>query len=252
MKQLCLLLALMAFQFFSPSGTARAAKLIPPNNPNIQYFGRWDMADSLHPRYSWPGVYIVAEFSGTTIGIRIADGTDYFNVYIDGKLHGVFHGTNPAETDYVLADSLPNTHHTFLLSRRNITFEKPYTFCGIILYNDAALFPPPPKPSRKIEFIGDSFTAGESDEATVQQLEWEARFPVTNIDKGFAPLIAKTLQRAIYDNLPLGRRNVLRLAGKHRWNHTKKVRPYADGNERTQMGFQTMGSRRGRGLPRLE
>jgi Carbohydrate esterase 2 N-terminal/GDSL-like Lipase/Acylhydrolase family len=191
MKQNCLLLALIAFQVIGFSGAAWAGKLIPPNNPNIQYFGRWDMADSLHPRYSWPGIYVCTEFSGTSIGIRLADGTDYFNVYIDGKLHGVFHGTNPAETDYILADSLQNMRHTFLLSRRNITFDKPYTFYGIILDNDASLFPPPPKPSRKIEFIGDSFTAGESDEATVQQLEWEARFPVTNIDKGFAPLIAK-------------------------------------------------------------
>jgi len=191
MKQNCLLLVLIAFQVVGFGGTAWAGKLIPPNNPNIQYFGRWDMADSLHPRYSWPGIYVCTEFSGTSIGIRLVDGTDYFNVYIDGKLHGVFHGTNPGVTDYILADSLQNRRHTFLLSRRNITFDKPYTFCGFILDNDASLFPPPEKPSRKIEFIGDSFTAAESDEATVQQLEWEARFPVTNIDKGFAPLIAK-------------------------------------------------------------
>lgn len=191
MKQNCLLFALISFQIFAAPGTAQAAKLITANSPNIQYFGRWDMANSLHPRYSWPGVYLYAEFSGTSVGVRLADGTDYFNVYIDGKLHGVFHGTNAAETDYMLADSLQNTRHTFLLSRRNITFEKPYTFSGVLVDNDAALLPPPPKPSRRIEFIGDSFTAGESNEASVQQLEWEARFPVTNIDKGFAPLIAK-------------------------------------------------------------
>jgi len=191
MKQHCLFLALIAFQFAALGGGAHAAKLIPPNDPNIQYFGRWDMADSLHLRYSWPGIYVCAEFSGTSIGIRLADGTDYFNVYIDGQLRGVFHGTNTAETDYALAEGLQNARHSFLLTRRNITFEKPYTFCGIILDSNAALYPPPAKPARKIEFIGDSFTAGESDEAMVQTLEWEARFPVTNIDKGFAPLIAK-------------------------------------------------------------
>ncbi len=191
MKHNYLLFVIIVLQSLGLTGTAQATKLIPANNPYIQYFGRWDMTDSLHPRYSWPGVYLCAEFSGTTIGIRLADGTDYFNVYIDGKLHGVFHGTNRADTDYVLVDSLQNTRHTFMLTRRNITFEKPYTFSGIILDNGATLLPPPPKPTRKIEFIGDSFTAGESDEATEQKLEWEARFPVTNIDKGFAPLIAK-------------------------------------------------------------
>jgi len=165
--------------------------LIQADNPHIQYFGRWDMTDSLYPKYSWPGVYIFAEFSGTMIGIRLTDGTNYFNVYIDGKLHGVFHGTNAGEADYILADGLENTRHTFLLSRRNITFERPYTFSGIILDSNATLLPPPPKPSRKIEFVGDSFTAAESDEAKEPQLAWEARFPVTNIDKGFAPVIAR-------------------------------------------------------------
>jgi hypothetical protein len=42
-----------------------------------------------------------------------------------------------------------------------------------------------------MEFVGDSFTAAESNEATVQALGWEERFPVTNIDLGFASLIAR-------------------------------------------------------------
>ena len=184
--------AFIVFQVICLSGAAFAAKLVPANDPNTQYFGRWDMTDSLHPRYSWPGVYLLAEFSGTSIGVRLADGTNYFNVYIDGKLHSVFHGTTPTETDYVLATSLPDARHTFLFSRRNITFERPYTFCGLIVDDVASLFPPPAKPSKKIEFIGASFVAGESNEATeVGQLEWEARFPVTNLDKGFAPIIAR-------------------------------------------------------------
>ncbi|HXX63654.1 MAG TPA: SGNH/GDSL hydrolase family protein [Bacteroidota bacterium] len=192
MKRNCLTVAFIVLQVLSLSSAALAGKLIPANDPNLQYFGRWDKTDSLHPRYSWPGIYLVAEFSGTSIGIRLADGTNYFNVYIDGKLHSVFHGTNPAETDYVLADSLPEARHTLLFSRRNITFEKPYTFCGLIVDAGAVLFPPPAKPPRKIEFIGASFVAGESNEATeVGLLKWEDRFPVTNIDKGFAPLIAR-------------------------------------------------------------
>jgi hypothetical protein len=165
--------------------------LIPANNPYIQYFGRWDMTDSLHPRFSWPGVYLTAEFTGTRIGIRLKDGTNYYNVYIDGKLQKVFHGTQPGDTDYILADSLENTRHSFRLSRRNITFDEIYAFSGIILDDNGTLLSPLPKPSRKIEFIGDSFTAAESNEAGEPQLPWEARFPVTNIDKGFAPLIAQ-------------------------------------------------------------
>lgn len=173
------------------TGMTQSTKLIPANHPYIQYFGRWDVSDSLHRKFSWPGVYLFARFTGTSIGIRLDDGTNYYNVYVDGNLLKVFHSAQSGEKDYTVVQGLENTEHTFLLSRRNITFGEIYTFSGILLDSNATLLPPPPKPTRKIEFIGDSFTAAESNEATEQQLPWEARFPVTNIDKGFAPIIAR-------------------------------------------------------------
>lgn len=167
-----------------------SSTFIPASNPNIQYFGRFDFPDSLHSRYSWPGVYICAEFTGKSIGIRIADKTSYYNIYIDGKLNTVFHGDTAADKDYIITDTLEDTHHTFRLARRNISFDEVYTFSGLILDDGAELLQPAPEPERKIEFIGDSYTASESNEATVQELEWTARFPVTNIDKGFAAVVA--------------------------------------------------------------
>jgi hypothetical protein len=164
---------------------------VPANNPNIQYFGRWDMVDSLHPKHSWPGVYLSVVFNGTSIGIRMADNINYYNVYIDGKFYKVLHGIKSSDADYLLADSLENVNHTLLLSKRNIVFDAIFSVSGILLDDGASLLPPKSKPERKIEFIGDSFTAGESNEATVQELPWEERFPVTNIDKGFAPVIAR-------------------------------------------------------------
>ena len=191
MKRICRLCLIIILSLSGLTTMTYASKLVPPNDPNIQYYGRWDMSDSLHPRYAWPGVYLCVEFSGTSIGIRIADRTNYFNVTIDGKLHGVFHGTKPGEADYLLADNLANSRHTLRLSRRNITLGESYSFGGFILDDNASFFPPAPKLMRKIEFIGDSFTAAESNEAKEQQLPWEERFPVTNIDKGFAPIIAR-------------------------------------------------------------
>ncbi|HVN48348.1 MAG TPA: SGNH/GDSL hydrolase family protein [Bacteroidota bacterium] len=171
-----------------------AGNFFPANHPFIQYFGRWNMSDTGHAQYSWPGVYLRTEFTGTSIRIRMTDSTNYFNVSIDGNVHHVFHGTQRGETEYVLAENLPNANHTLVFSRRNITFESPYSLGGFVLDSGATLLPPPPKPLRKIEFIGDSFTAAESNEATEPSLPWEARFPVTNIDKGFAVIIAKHFQ----------------------------------------------------------
>jgi hypothetical protein len=183
-------LALVILAAWGFSVLPNSKNTIPANHPFIQYFGRWDWSDSLHPKFSWPGIHLYAEFNGTSVGIRLDDHTNYFNVYIDGTLRGVFHGTKRGEAEYSLADGLESTCHTLLLSRRNITFDEIYAFGGILLDSGATLLPPPPKPPRRIEFIGDSFTAAESNEATEQELPWEARFPVTNIDRGFAPTIA--------------------------------------------------------------
>jgi hypothetical protein len=127
---------------------------IPANNPYIQYYGRWDRTDSLHPRHSWPGVYLAAEFSGTSIGIRMKDSVNYYNVYIDGKFLKVIHAMKTGEADYLLADSLENTRHTLLFSKRNIMFDAVFSVSGFLVDEGADLFPLPAKPVRKIEFIG--------------------------------------------------------------------------------------------------
>ncbi len=188
MKQYLCLAAIALLQL---GGPLFSMTLIPANHPFIQYVGRWDLTDSLHPKHSWPGVYIIVSFTGSSIGIRSNDATNYYNVYIDGTLHRVFHGEKQGDADYILADSLGKGEHTLMLSKRNISFDEIFTVSGFLLDDGARLLPPPPLPARRIEFVGDSFTAAESNEATAQSLPWVERFPVTNIDKGFGPVIAR-------------------------------------------------------------
>jgi hypothetical protein len=168
-----------------------ASEWIPADDPGIQYFGRWDTADPAHPAHSWPGVYIVLNFTGTSIGVRMTDDVNYYNVDVDGKFHGVFHGDEPGEADYWLADSLDAGPHTLRLSKRNIAFGRIFSLAGFLLDDGAKLLPPPPAPKRKIEFLGDSFTAAEGNEAAEPEMEWTAKMPVTNIDQGFAAVIAR-------------------------------------------------------------
>lgn len=167
-----------------------AVTFIPANNDRIQYFGRWDFSDSLNPRHSWPGIYIVASFNGTSIGVRMRDTVNYYDVYIDGKLHGIFHGDKPGNADYIIAENLQDTIHTLRFSQRNISFGI-YSFSGLMLDDRAGLFPPPVPPARKIEFVGDSFTAAEGNEAEKLTMNWEDKFPVTDADSGFAAITAR-------------------------------------------------------------
>jgi hypothetical protein len=173
---------------------APPVRVVPPGDDRIQYIGRWDLRDSLRARYSWPGVGILVRFTGTRIGLLLNDPTNFFNVRIDGIEQNVFHGTVRGDRRYMLAEGLPDGDHELSFTRRNITFEPPYEFSGVILDSTATLLPPPPRSPRRIEFVGDSFTAAESNEATDQELPWEARYPVTNIDKGFARMVAEHFQ----------------------------------------------------------
>lgn len=161
------------------------------NNPDIQYYGRWDFRDSLNPAYSWPGIAVSIEFSGRSIGVRMNDNAGYYNVIIDGKSFGVFHGDKRGTADYILADSLPQKHHSLRLSLRNFSFDTVYTFSGFLIDGGARLFHPHIRHQKKIEFIGDSFTAAAGNEAKDLKMEWSATFPVTNIDLGFAAMIAR-------------------------------------------------------------
>lgn len=191
MKKLLRRIVIIVFLFSGTTLMAQTLQYIPASHPAIQYYGRWDKRDSLRYYHSWPGVYWEARFTGSKIGIRLADSVNYYNVYIDGKFHRVFHGTESGDADYILAENLSPEPHLIRISKRNIVFNAVFSFSGFLLSSEGALLPPPERPERKIEFIGDSFTVGESNEATEQELAWEERFPVTNTDQGFAAMIAR-------------------------------------------------------------
>ena len=99
--------------------------------------------------------------------------------------------TRAVTADYILADSLPQKHHSLRLSLRNFSFDTVYTFSGFLIDDGARLFHPRVRYQTKIEFIGDSFTAAAGNEAKDSTMKFPATFPVTNIDQGFATMIAR-------------------------------------------------------------
>ena len=169
-----------------------AQSLFSADDERIQYFGRWDHSNKLEPSHSWPGAYIYAEFEGTSIGARFSDNYNYYNIYIDGELNNIFHGTVSGENDYSLVTGLPDIQHTIRISKRNETAwtSQSFTFFGFILDDGKTLLEPIEKPERKIEFIGDSFTSASGNESPTQEAPDDMP-KYTNIDEGFGPIIAK-------------------------------------------------------------
>ena len=184
------MLSMIFMLLLFPAGLFPATE-IPANDPYIQYYGRWDFTDPLAPTHSWPGVYIYAEFEGTSIGVKMADNFTYYNVFIDGELVDVFKGDKNGTTSYTLISGLEDTRHTFLFTKRCETAWTKFTFYGLILDDGKTLLPPAEKPVRKIEFIGDSFTSASGNEYTGTDSPPDGTEQYTNIYEGFGPIVAR-------------------------------------------------------------
>jgi len=138
---------------------------IPAGDPHIRYTGRFDFNDPRGPRYDWPAVMIEAAFEGTSIAAFIDDeGGNSYDVNIDGQT-SVLH-TVPGQTRYVLAEGLRGGEHNVRLVKRTETFYGTPQFLGFELDANRELLSLPHAPERRIEFIGDSITAGYGVEGT--------------------------------------------------------------------------------------
>jgi Carbohydrate esterase 2 N-terminal/Secretion system C-terminal sorting domain len=173
------------------AGVAVSSTVIPANDPNIQYYGRWDFSDPTAPTHSWPGVYIYAVFQGTSIGIRTNDNFSYYNVFIDDTTFIDFHGTTSSSgvLSYTLRTGLKDTTHTILITVRNETNWTKFSFNGFILDSGKTLVSPPAEPEKKIEFIGDSYScaAGNlwTDNSAAPSGDW------TDLYHGFPSIVGR-------------------------------------------------------------
>ena len=128
------------------------------DNPLIRYTGRFDFSDPARPRFDWPAVSLEVAFHGTGIAALLEDGLNAYNVSIDGGASFVLQ-TRPGQTRYPLAEGLADGRHTVRLVKRTETFYGTPTFLGFEVAG-GELLPLPEAPARRLEFIGDSITAG--------------------------------------------------------------------------------------------
>jgi lysophospholipase L1-like esterase len=155
---LLVVLSISSCEFFE------SASYIEPDNSNIEYIGRFDFSNPNIVRFDWPGVQIRTRFEGTSCSIRLKDGNNDYNVFIDGQLHKAFRTTS--DTIYVLANKLEDKAHSLLITKRTEAKFGIAIFEGLILDGGKSLLGPKEKRKRKIEFVGDSFLAGFGSEGT--------------------------------------------------------------------------------------
>lgn len=163
--------------------------LVAPTDSRIQYHGRVHNIGGSAPIFGWSSTGFVVRFSGSSISLRLGAGSwpstkQALLAIIDGD------ETNPRILDMSrngpiahIASGLAPGEHTLRLFTMNGAWVAPTTFNGILLGAGTTLLEPPARPTRRIEFYGDSITEGS-------YLDGE---PFTNGYKAFAAQTALRL-----------------------------------------------------------
>ena len=188
------------------SGLSLIAQSILPTDAKIQYTGRIDFSTPTQPTYSYPGVSIKAMFNGKGISAVIFDYgsggdsyTNYYKVFIDGMIVTEQLAMSQGLKTYTLATGLTAGDHSVEIMKITEGYAGKSSFKGFTVEGGSqVLLDLPARSTKKIEFIGDSWTAGYgnlSQYKTGNESMVNSGFVAKNEDNYLAwgPLAAKSI-----------------------------------------------------------
>ncbi|MGD9200231.1 MAG: GDSL-type esterase/lipase family protein [Chitinispirillia bacterium] len=216
-KQYCII-SILSLLIFYTATPLFADKLIPADNPQINYYGRFDFSTPSVAKFNWSGSTIEASFSGSVIGVSLKDGHNNYDYFIDSIPYDML-VTKIGTAKYILSDNLSNTSHTIRISQRNESHEFVSSFMGFYVADNGQLLSAPEKPKRKIEFIGDSWIAGYGNESPKKSCTDESLREYTNTNRSFPTLITNAFK---------AQSMILGFSGQgiiHNWNTNSKKAP---------------------------
>ena len=180
----------MVFQLITSCEFFEGSSHIDADDPLIEYIGRFDFSNPKSVRFDWPGVQIRTKFEGTSCSMKLKDGNNDYNVFLDGKLHKIIR-TN-SDTVYILANGLENKTHTLLITKRTEALFGIATFEGFILDGGKDLVKSIEiLKKRKIEFVGDSYFTGFGSEGDLSDCVFSRE--TENSYLSFGPQLARKL-----------------------------------------------------------
>jgi lysophospholipase L1-like esterase len=116
----------------------------------------------------------------------LKDSNAWWRVSIDG---GEFRRFHPQGKHTMLAENLPQGEHKVLLVRSTEGRAGVSEFRGFYIDDDAQILPPDPMKKRRLEFIGDSITAGFKNDGSSDG----AYQDIEDNDMAFGPQLARML-----------------------------------------------------------
>ena len=158
MKKYILLLGIITFSLVT-----YGKKKINPSDPNLAYIGRVSLTNPAKAVFTYPGIQLLADFTGTSIDLIAKPGSGYFMVEID-KMEPFKVRSTDRDSIVKLAENLPEGVHNLTLTYVNEGLVMKPEIYGLLIDDDSELAGYPELPERKIEFIGNSITCGLGNE----------------------------------------------------------------------------------------
>lgn len=158
-----------------PDGSSSGDGSPEAEAPGVRLIGRFDLTNANAPKTSWPGARIIVRFNGTGVKATLthADGpeggTTWMNVVVDGVVKTPINVTG-ASQQFTLATGLAAGDHVVELQKRTEANVGTLTFEGFAFDAGGQLLPPPPRFTRRIEFLADSTIDGYGVDGTVDDV----------------------------------------------------------------------------------
>jgi lysophospholipase L1-like esterase len=162
--------------------------------PAVRRIGRFDLTNPGEPSAEWSASSMEARFTGTSVSAQIGGNGNYFAALVDGTLGPTI--VTDGSSSYPVASGLSAGAHQVSVFRRDEAFDEPSQLIGFTFDASGALLPPPGTPTRRIELIGDSISAGYGDECTNAGMGFSAA--TENEYIAYGPLTARALAADIH------------------------------------------------------
>jgi hypothetical protein len=160
------------------------------SNPKIEFSGRIDTSKIDAAELYWSGSSIKINFEGESIEALLKDESrdNYYNIILDNDSIVVLR-LDTIKQYYQLASNLPKGKHSIKIFKRAEWDRGKTSFYGFKLNKGAKILPKSLSKNRKIEFYGNSITAGYAIEDTTGKDSPEGTF--TNNYLSYAAITAR-------------------------------------------------------------
>ena len=170
---------------------ASASTFVKATDPGFAYVGRTSNAIADAITWTYPGVQIHANFTGTSVSMKTNEDCGYFMVEIDNEAPRKVQSQTGTDIT-LLGSGLSDGPHRLTLTYLIEGHAKKPVFYGLLLDEGCKLLDRPTLPTRKIEFIGNSITCGYGIEGNNTEKKFYYR--LQNFYYTYAAITARNLQ----------------------------------------------------------